>query len=64
MNGQVSTRGNCTSSKYLRESIRRDQERQRLRDMLLKGAASPRAAPADADYFDRIRNRIRETGRG
>ena len=60
---QVSARGYSTSSEYVRELIRKDQDRQRLRGLLLEGAASPQAATADADYFDRLRDRVREAGR-
>lgn len=54
---QVSTRGCRTSSEYVRELIRKD--RQRLRDLLLEGAASPKAVAADAPYYDRLRSRLR-----
>lgn len=47
-----------TSSEYVRELIRREQDRQRLRDMLLEGAASPPAGPADDAYFERLRQRV------
>ena len=60
---QVSARGYGTSSEYVRELIRKDQDRQRLRALLLEGAASPQVATADADYFDRLRGRVREAGR-
>ncbi|MDE0049440.1 MAG: type II toxin-antitoxin system ParD family antitoxin [Rhodospirillales bacterium] len=60
---QVSARGYSTSSEYVRELIRRDRDRQRLRGLLLEGAASPQAATADADYFDKLRSRVREAGR-
>jgi len=60
---QVSTRGYSTSSEYVRELIRKDYDRQRLRDRLLAGAASPRAGLADADYFNRLRGEVREAGR-
>ena len=63
VDGQVSARGYSTSSEYVRELIRKDQDRQRLRGLLLEGAASPHATPADADYFDRLRSRVRDTGR-
>lgn len=56
---QVLTRGFGTSSEYVRELIRRDQERQRLRGLLLDGAASPPTAPADEAYFAELRERIR-----
>ena len=60
---QVSARGYSTSSEYVRKLIRKDQDRQRLRGLLLEGAASPQAATADADYFDQLRDRVREAGR-
>ena len=60
---QVSARGCGTSSEYVRELIRKDRDRQRLRGLLLEGAASPRAVAVDADYFDRLRDRIRKAGR-
>ena len=37
---QVSTRGYTTSSEYVRELIGKDQDRQRLRCLLLEGATS------------------------
>jgi antitoxin ParD1/3/4 len=52
-------RGYGTSSEYVRDLIRKDQDRLRLRDLLLAGAASPPAAPADAAYFKRLRSRSR-----
>ncbi len=55
---QVSQRGYGTSSEYVRELIRKDQERQHLRGLLLEGAASAPAAPADAAYFEGLRRRI------
>ena len=60
---QVNARGYGSSSEYVRELIRKDEDRQRLRDLLLEGAASPPAVTADAEYFDRLRDRIREAGR-
>lgn len=55
---QVSGRGYGTSSEYVRELIRKDQDRQRLRNLLLEGAASAPGATADADYFDALRARV------
>ena len=60
---QVSMRGYSTSSEYVRELIRKDQDRQRLRALLLEGVASPQAVSADADYFDRLRRGVREASR-
>ena len=56
---QVSARGYGTSSEYVRELIRKDQDIQRLRALLLDGASSPAGAPADADYFEDLRERVR-----
>jgi antitoxin ParD1/3/4 len=57
---QVSQRGYGTSSEYVRELIRRDRDRLLLRGLLLAGAASAPAAPADGAYFDGLRNRVRK----
>lgn len=55
---QVERRGYGTISEYVRELIRRDLDRQRLRDLLLEGAGSGQATLADAAYFERLRERI------
>lgn len=56
---QVSTRGYGTSSEYVRELIRKDQDRQRLRALLLAGASSPEREPADGAYFEALRGLVR-----
>ena len=55
---QVTERGFGTSSEYVRELIRKDQDRQRLRGLLLEGAASAAGAPADAAWFETLRDRV------
>ena len=60
---QVSQRGYGTSSEYVRELIRKDQDRLKLRGLLLDGAASNPAAPADTSYFDGLRDRVRQVAR-
>ncbi len=60
---QVSQRGYGTSSEYIRELIRKDQDRLQLRGLLLAGASSPPAAPADTRYFEGLRNRVRQSAR-
>ena len=55
---QVSMRGYGTSSEYVRELIRKDQDMQRLREMLLDGASSGATAPVDAGYFQGLRDRV------
>ena len=56
---QVARRGYGTSSEYVRELIRADQDRQRLRKLLLAGAASTATATVDEAYFGRLRSRAR-----
>ena len=56
---QVNQRGYGTSSEYVRELIRKDQDRQHLRGLLLVGAASAPTSPVDGDYFDALRDRVR-----
>ncbi|MCP3020324.1 type II toxin-antitoxin system ParD family antitoxin [Cupriavidus basilensis] len=57
---QVNRRGYGTSSEYVRELIRKDQDRQHLRGLLLAGAGSAPTAPVDSsDYFDALRARVR-----
>ena len=58
---QVSQRGYGTSSEYVRELIRKDQDRLQLRALLLEGAGSAAAAgPADGAYFEALRDRVRQ----
>jgi antitoxin ParD1/3/4 len=61
---QVSQRGYDTRSEYVRELIRKDQDRLQLRSLLLAGAASAPAAPTDAGYFEGLRDRIRNAAKG
>lgn len=55
---QVGLRGYGTSSEYVRELIRKDQDRTRLRGLLLMGAESAQGKPVDKAYFDDLRNRV------
>ena len=61
---QVATRGYGSSSEYLRELIRKDQDRVRLRSLLLEGATSATNGVADEAYFDSLRDRIRQHAKG
>ncbi len=61
---QVGQRGYGTSSEYVRELIRKDQDRQMLRGLLLAGAASEPAAPADGAFFDALRERVQAKTKG
>jgi antitoxin ParD1/3/4 len=57
---QVSQRGYGTSSEYVRELIRKDQDRLHLRELLLAGAASAPTSAVDAAYFDDLRKKVRQ----
>ena len=61
---QVTQRGYGTSSEYVRELIRKDADRLHLRGLLLEGATSASAAPADAAYFGALRKRVQRRARG
>ena len=63
VDGQVGVRGYSNSSEYVRELIRRDQDRQPLRDLLLQGAASPATDVAADACSEGLRQRVREAGR-
>jgi antitoxin ParD1/3/4 len=54
---QVAERGYGTSSEFLRDLIRKEQERQELRALILEGMASPKVREADATYFQSYRDR-------
>lgn len=56
---QVTNRGDGTSSEYLRDLIRRDQDRQHLRGLLLAGAVAPVVQEATPEYFDTLRQQVR-----
>jgi antitoxin ParD1/3/4 len=60
---QVSQGSYSTSSEYVRELIRKDQDRLHLRGLLLAGAASAPAGPADSAYFEGLRDRVRKAAR-
>lgn len=60
---QVNQRGYGTSSEYVRELIRRDQDRLQLRGLLLEGASSVAAEPVDTAYFTALRRRIKAPGK-
>ncbi|WP_018234417.1 ribbon-helix-helix domain-containing protein [Thioalkalivibrio thiocyanodenitrificans] len=60
---QVRERGYGTSSEYVRELIRRDQDRQTLRGLLLAGGASAPTQPADKAYFQGLREQVHSADR-
>ena len=56
---QVDEQAYSSASEYVRQLIRQEWDRQKLRKMILDGANSPLEGPADAEYFESLRERIR-----
>jgi antitoxin ParD1/3/4 len=56
---QVAGAGYGSSSEYVRELIRRDRDRLRLRGLLLEGAESATTEPVSGAYFEALRERVR-----
>lgn len=63
MGEQVSQRGHGTSGEYVRELIRRDQDRLQLRNLLLIGAVSSPASLADTSCFEGLHDRVRKAAK-
>lgn len=57
---RVGEKGYGSSSEYVRDLIRRDQERESLRALLLEGARSPMAAEMTPAYFAGLRAQVRK----
>jgi antitoxin ParD1/3/4 len=55
---QVTTGGFDNSSQFVSQLVRMEQDRQKLRNMLLAGAGSPLTAPTVAAYFASLRYRV------
>jgi len=55
---QVDRRGYRSSSEYVRELIRKEQDRHHLREMLLAGARSPASGEANRAYFRTLKTRL------
>lgn len=60
---QVDQRGYGTSSEYVRELIRKDQDRQKLRNLLLAGGASEPTKAIGPNYFDNLRARVKKVAK-
>lgn len=55
---QVSQGSYGTSSEYVRDLIRKEQDRQQLRKLLLDGANSEVVGEFDQHYFDQLRSTV------
>lgn len=61
VDSQVSDGSYGSSSEYVRELLRKEQDRVRLRKLILDGLESElNEEPMDARYFDKLRKRIME----
>ena len=58
---QVEEHGYVSSSEFLRELIRREQDRTQLRALLLQGMESGTGSDMNDQYFQRMRARIRNS---
>ncbi|WP_434705766.1 type II toxin-antitoxin system ParD family antitoxin [Pseudomonas sp. Z1-12] len=56
---QVSLGGYSTRSEYAQELIRKDQNRQHLRGLVLAGLESAPTVPVSSDYFECLRAKVR-----
>ena len=60
VDSQVSDGDYGSSSEYMRELLRKEQDRVRLREMLLDGAASPLSENVwNAEYFEKMRQSLK-----
>ena len=57
----VRTESYGTSSEYMRELIRRDQEKRQFKELLLVGMRSGVEGAMDADFFAAMRQRVQES---
>ena len=60
---QVARCGFGSRSEYVRELIRKDQDRLHLRGLLLEGENAKSTAPANAAYFASLRERVHHRAR-
>ena len=60
VDSQVSDGDYTSSSEYVRELLRKEQDRVRLREMLLEGAVSPVSENVwNSEYFEKMRQRVK-----
>lgn len=60
IDAQVADQGLTADSDYVLALVQLEQEKQRVRDMLIEGRDSGPGQPVDAAYFERLRERIRQ----
>ena len=62
VDARVDMGGYGSTSEYVRDLIRRDQDRERLRGLLVEGASTPLGPVADESFFEALRDRVRSVG--
>ena len=60
VDAQVAERGYGTSSEYVRELIRKDQDRMALKALVMEGLASPISESSHEEFIEGMRKRIRK----
>jgi len=61
VDAQAQRGGYGSTSEFVRDLIRREQDRQVLRALLFTGASSPAGPIADQSYFSALRARVNST---
>lgn len=59
---QVHERGYGTGSEFIRQLLRRQQQRSQLHTLLVDGMSSGSGSEMNEEYFDRLRDRVWEAG--
>jgi len=59
VDSQVESGSYGTSSEYVRMLIRREQEKEAFRQLIVEGATSGYGKPVNESYYDELRARIR-----
>ena len=61
VDSQTQRGGYGSTSEFVRDLIRREQDRQQLRALLFDGASSPTGPIAEQGYFSALRMRVNST---
>lgn len=64
IDAQVADQGLAADSDYILALVEQEQQKQRVRDMLIEGRDSGPGEPVDAGYFQRRLDRIAAARRG
>lgn len=60
IDAQVADQGLAADSDYILALLEQEQQKQRVRDMLIEGRDSGPGRPVDPAYFEQMRERIRQ----